>query len=161
MKYYIGIDNGVSGAVGIVSNDSEPIWFPTPIISELSYTKKKQYITRIDHSKLYETLSKIVDSKDCLFILERPMINPTRFSASISAARSLESTLIIIESLKKPFEYTDSKFWQNEMLPSGLKDKELKEASKQIGKRLFPQIDFGKCDADAILIAEWARRKNK
>lgn len=161
MKYYIGVDNGVSGAVGVVSNDSEPIWFPTPIVSELSYTKKKQYITRIDHGKLYEILSKIVEDKDCLFILERPMISPMRFTASISAARSFESTLIIIESLKKPFEYCDSRQWQSEILPSGLKDKELKEASKQIGKRLFPKIDFGKCDADAILIAEWARRKNK
>ncbi|MHC4574386.1 MAG: hypothetical protein ACYS76_09695 [Planctomycetota bacterium] len=49
------------------------------------------------------------------------------------------------------------------MLPKGCKKEELKKASIDIGCRLFPyhkeQIIKHK-DADSLLIAEWARRKN-
>jgi hypothetical protein len=161
MKLYCGIDNGTSGAVGIVSDDSSiSKWFPTPIKNELSYTKTKQNISRIDFPKLLELFKRELEGRNCKLFLERPLVNPGRFSTTMSAMRSLESTLIVLETLNLPFEYTDSKQWQKVMLPSGLKGAELKTASRDIGRRLFPQIDFGKSDCDAILIAEWARRNN-
>jgi hypothetical protein len=93
--------------------------------------------------------------------IERPMVNPTRFQATASALRALEATLIILEELKIPYIYVDSKEWQKDLLPKELKGEELKEASLNIGKRLFPKIDFtGFKDADGLLIAEWGRRKN-
>jgi hypothetical protein len=56
--------------------------------------------------------------------------------------------------------YCDSKDWQKDMLPRGCKKEELKTASLDIGKRLFPSIDWkGFKDADSLLMAEWARRK--
>ena len=72
----------------------------------------------------------------------------------------LEATIIVLELLKIPFEYIDSKAWQRELLPKGLRKEELKKASLDVGRRLFPQIDWTKFkDADGLLIAEWGRRK--
>jgi len=160
-KIFVGIDNGTTGAIGIVSDDSNIVkWFPTPIKTELSYTKEKQNISRIDFPKLIKLLSQEVLSYGVpvRVVMERPRVNPGQFRTTMSAMRSLEATLIALEELRIPFSYIDSKQWQKELLPSGLKGPELKSASKDIGKRLFPQVDFGKSDCDGILIAEFARR---
>lgn len=163
MKFYCGIDNGVTGAIGIVSSDGSIVkWFPTPVKLEQSYTKSDQKISRIDFKKLTSLLqSEILDCSDsCKILIERPMVNPGRFKATLSAIRCLEATLIAIEEFQFPLEYLDSKRWQAELLPSNVKKEELKKASKDIGKRLFPKIDFKGHDADALLIAEYARRNN-
>lgn len=167
MKTYIGIDNGITGSIGIISSDFSDVFFlPTPTNSYLQYTKKKQFVTRIDHRQLRLELSLILRGFDCncLAILERPMINPTRHKASMSAIRSWEAILICLEMLTIPVEFIDSKQWQKQLLPSGLKGRsELKKASLDVGIRLFPQLrDLIKAqkDADGLLIAEWARRKN-
>jgi hypothetical protein len=62
-----------------------------------------------------------------------------------------------------PYRYIDSKSWQKEFLPSGLKGSdELKKASLQVAQRMFPKLDYSKIkDGDGILIAEYARKTNK
>ena len=164
MKLYVGIDNGVSGSIGLISK-TEKIIFKTPAKLEQSYTKKKQNISRINFKVLYRRFAELKnDNKNIICLVERPMVNPTRFKASASALRSLEATLIIIEELGMPFQYIDSKQWQKVMLPQGIKGSAgLKKASSEIGIRLFPEfIKFIEKhgDADGILIAEWARRLN-
>lgn len=155
-KTYIGVDNGVSGSIGIIPHHgADPCFHLTPTESHLSYTKEAKNITRINWNELTELLKPV----SCPFaILERPMVNPQRFQASASALRALEATLIVLESLQIPYRYVDSKEWQKDMLPKGVKGEALKTASLNIGQRLFPQFKF-KGDADGILIAEWARRK--
>ncbi len=164
-KTYIGIDNGVSGSIGIIYGDGSSEFHPTPIKKELNYTKSKKYINRLDVPSfkriLESTIVKSTGSPGIMVVLERPMVNPLRFDATISAIRCLEATLIVIEELNLSFNYIDSKVWQKELLPSGLKGTdELKKASLDIGSRLFSQFkDVYKNDADGILIAEYARRK--
>ena len=161
MKCFVGIDNGVSGAIGILSNT--PKLFPTPTFKEQNYTKAKGNISRVDHIELRKLLFRFHyygGIKMCL--LERPMVNPTRFKATSSALRALESTLIILEILEIPYAYIDSKEWQKELLPKGTKgNAELKKASKEIACRLFPSckdvIEKQK-DGDGLLIAEYCRR---
>lgn len=162
MKTYIGIDNGVSGTIGVITKN-ESLFIQTPVKLEQSYTKTKQNINRIDYEKLYSLLYNIYTKRsNSLIIIERPMVNPKRFKATTSALRSLEATLIAVESLSFPYIYEDSKKWQKELLPSGIKGSDkLKKASMDIGCRLFPQhkdIIMKHGDADGILIAEWARR---
>lgn len=158
---YIGIDNGVTGSIGIIARD-KAFFFFAPVKKEQSYTKKKQMITRIDHQALCVRLSHCGNAK---VFLERPMINPTRFKATMSALRALESTLIVIETLKLSHEYIDSKEWQKVMLPKGIKGAtELKKASLDIGCRLFPQykeLIRKREDADGLLIAEYCRRTKR
>lgn len=163
-KVYVGIDNGVSGSIGVVGDSIESRFIPTPVKKEASYQKsKKTNINRIDFPVLYAFLKEQKELGESIFVcIERPMINPTRFQASVSASRSLEATLIVIELLELPYQYIDSKAWQKVLLPAGLKGSvEQKSASKDIGIRLFPEhkeIIGKQKDADGILIAEWARR---
>lgn len=165
-KIYIGIDNGVTGTIAWMGEGVAADMIETPVKSEQSYTKEKKNITRIDYPEVVTRLKEItrfLDSPaEALAVIERPMINPMRFQASVSAARSLEATLIAIESLGLPRMYVDSRQWQKALLPHGCKGPELKRASADIGCRLFPDREaiIGKHkDADALLIAEWARRE--
>ena len=162
-KLFIGIDNGVSGTIATIFNNQVEL-IQTPVISQKNYTKAKGNINRIDFRALYSWLGdRITDhAPESIFVfIERPMVNPGRFKATVSALRALEATLIIIEDMNLPYQYIDSREWQRNLLPTGLKGIELKHASKEIGIRLFPQfreqITKHK-DADGLLIAEYARR---
>lgn len=161
---YIGIDNGVTGSVGVVKDNGRYQFYKTPCFMEQNYTKTKGNISRIDHDAFYFLLKPYANKK-CKAFLERPMVNPGRYKATISAIRALESSLIIIEALHIPYEYVDSKGWQKELLPKGTKGvNELKKASVDIGCRLFPKfknIIRQHKDADGLLIAEYARRIRK
>jgi|SRR3990167_2476731 len=165
MKTYIGIDNGTTGTITII-NENTSVHFKTPIKKELSYTKKKQYISRIDYIQLGIIMARNIKQNDVFCLIERPMINPMRWKASMSAIRALETTLIYLEEHWIPYQYIDSKEWQKYFLPKNLKVKkkggrkistsELKEAVVDIARRLFPSIKTK--DADSVLIAEYARR---
>lgn len=162
-KCYIGIDNGVSGSIAILKPTGGGLFMKIPTKSEQNYTKAKGNITRIKGSQLYDILKMHSESWVTHVIIERPMVNPTRFKATTSALRALEAVLIIVDDmLNLPFQYMDSKEWQRVMLPQGLKGpEELKPASLQIGNRLFPQFrDVKHEDRDSLLMAEYARRAN-
>jgi hypothetical protein len=162
MKTYIGIDNGVTGAIAILKED-EAFFYQTPVIKTLNYTKTRQFLNRLNIIKFFEIIDNHIDSvENTKVVIERPMVNSTRFKATISAIRCLEATLIGLESRRLGYDYCDSRNWQKELLPSGLKKEELKFASKDIGIRMFPQFKdliIKQKDADALLIAEYARRK--
>ena len=161
-KLYIGIDNGVSGTIGAICNNKT--WFlNVPVKMEQNYTKKKANITRIDFDKMLSVFADILSKGNpeaTICLIERPMVNPTRFGATTSALRALEAVLIAVEYFHIPIQFEDSKAWQKELLPHG--SKTLKDDSRDIGCRLFPQhrdliIKHG--DADGLLLAEYARRK--
>lgn len=164
-KLYIGFDNGISGTVGMIFNNQTWFFLP-PTKLEQNYTKKKGNITRIILPELVSIISGLlikINPESIMCLIERPMVNPKRFQASTSALRALETQLNTVELLQIPYQYEDSKAWQKELLPKGVKgDVALKEASKNIGCRLFPQhaelIKKHK-DADGILMAEYCRRK--
>jgi hypothetical protein len=162
---YIGFDNGVTNnGIGVINSEGEARLYPLPVKKELSYTKEAKHISRIDYTLLFVLFGEIIAEFHELGVkvgLERPMVNSTRFNASMSAVRALEATLIALEAAQWPYEYIDSKEWQKHLLPAGIKGSdELKKASLDIGKRLFPQLNIKK-DADGLLIAEFLRRKNQ
>lgn len=160
-RTYLGIDNGVSGSVGIIvvsKNSRETYFFKMPTFSEQSYTKKKANITRIDVRRLRAILGKF---KDAQVVLERPMVNPARFRASTSALRALEATLITLETLGMSKIWVDSREWQKILLPKGVKGADLKKASLDIAARMFPEHKDAivkQKDGDGILLAEHCRR---
>ncbi len=166
-KIFCGCDNGTTGTIACVG-EGDTRFIETPIIKEQSYTKAKKIISRIDHLSLKQWFLDIMGTtytpSDLVVAIERPMINPLRFQASVSAARSLEATLCVIEDLGIPHFYVDSRAWQSKLLPKGVQGApELKKASMDIGLRLFPeheQVIKKHKDADGLLIAEWARRES-
>ena len=110
-KIYIGIDNGVTGTIGIVQDGMSPLIYHTPVKKEQNYTKKKDAITRLDANGFSDILKQF-DAKDVMVVMERPMVNPTRFKATTSALRCFEAELTLIEHLGLPYCYVDSKEWQ-------------------------------------------------
>lgn len=161
MKTYVGIDNGVTGTIGIIHAHGLVEFMKTPVRLEQSYTKKKQNVSRILVKELTHMLE--ILEPPVMVSVERPMINGTRFKASMSGIRALEATLNVLELLELPYQYIDSKEWQKDLLPKGIKGTdELKKASKDIGIRLFPQhkeLIEKHGDADGLLIAEYCKRK--
>lgn len=179
---YIGIDNGVSGSIGVLwlmgnaANKMPDLFIPTPTFSSLNYTKKARNVTRVDVPALRRVFMAVVnhyDEPNVLVVLESPMINPGRFNATASALRAFEATMICIESVQRALEKragwaaslsymtTPSRSWQKVMLPNVKGNKELKRASAQIGCSLFNKLAPAvkvHGDADGLLIAEWARR---
>ncbi len=158
LKLYVGIDNGVSGTIGW-SDGINHGQIKVPVFKQQNYTKAKGNISRIDHCFLNDFFKKLHTPGQAIFvIIERPMVNPARFKASISAVRALESTQLILELNSFPYQFIDSKEWQKAMLPKGIKGADqLKKASIDIAKRLFPSVEC-KPDGDGILMAEYARR---
>ena len=160
-KVYIGIDNGTSGTIAIVGDNIEPKIFYTPIKKEQNYTKKKSIISRLDSKKFMEII-KQDDKNDVIVLMERPLVNPTRFTTTTTALRCFEAQRVVVENLGYRILYIDSKEWQRDLLPKGIKGSdELKRMSLDIGNRLFPKSkDFKHNDRDSLLIAEYGRRNN-
>lgn len=165
-RIYIGIDNGHTGTVAWVGENVHPTIIETPVRKEQSYTKKAQKMTRIDHERLTAQLKELIeaagDASNVMVVMERPFTG-TYASANVSAARAYEVTLVLVEQLKLPHNIVDSRQWQKVMLPVGIKGSDkLKEASATIALRLFPdqeKVIKKHKDADALLMAEWARRQ--
>lgn len=155
-RTFVGIDNGVSGGITIM-DEQECILLheKTPVKKCLNYTKKKAFNNRIDFEKFKDMIAKA--GSNTFVMIERPMINPGRWVASISAARCLEATEIILEQLQIPYQFVDSGEWQKVLLPSGLKGEELKVASNQVSKRLYPRQKI--VNADCLLMSLHCKRK--
>jgi len=164
-KCYIGIDNGVSGSIGYILPNGKCNFRKTPIKMTFSHTKDGQKMNRIDTEKLNKMLWSIVrkttllKTNTIMCYIERPFTDPRKWKASVSGARAMEATLIILEQLNIPHESIGSRKWQKEMLPGVKGSLNLKAASLETGKRLFPLVGkIEHSDYDGLLIAEWARR---
>jgi hypothetical protein len=166
---YVGIDNGVSGSIGIVFTDGRPAEFHrTPIKKCVNYQRGKvRNVNRIDVTAFIEMLLSLGDrhniaSSGMFALMENPMTNAKRLLATLSAIRAWEATLIVIEWMEIPYRNENSSRWQRELLPHGIKGADqLKVASADAGCRLFPGLSDGireHGDADGLLIAEYARR---
>ena len=163
MIIYIGVDNGVTGSIGIINSDGDSIQIKTPTKKEQDYIKSKsRIITRIDFPKLFNFLKQFATGYNIDKIIariERPMVNPERFITSMNAMRSMEATMVAFEALKIPFAFIDSKEWQKAIFPKGYTN--TKVASRTIGSQLFPKANIHQHDDyDGILIAEYLRRKD-
>lgn len=161
---YVGIDNGVSGSIGLVRGDSPASLLRMPTRSELNYQKAGKNITRLDFPAFLSILSGLKDryGDNIRIVLEKPFVNPGNFVATSTSLRCLEAQLIAIEQLGLSRQYIESKPWQKMLLPGIVGRKELKKASADIGARLFPHLEKeikAVKDADGLLIAEYARRE--
>lgn len=163
MKTIIGIDNGPSGT--IASCGMFGLFVASPVIKIQDYTKKKKIISRLDAFEFTRIMALLKGAQmhhEVMIYIERPMVNPTRFNASMVAVRFMEAQLAIIESYRMAYQFVDSKEWQREMLPNGVEKEQLKQASMDVACRLFPQHQEAirkHGDGDSLLMAEWARRK--
>lgn len=159
----IGIDNGISGSIGIIDDGLVSFYTTSEFTRKTQdYTKKKQNVTRINTLRLHTMLFQYIGC-NIRVMLERPLVNPGMFKATMSAMRCLEATIGVLDLLEFPYEFVDSKEWQRVLLPNGVKGTaELKRASLDIGIRMYPmhQVKMERIkDADGLHIAEFCRRR--
>jgi len=161
-RAYIGIDNGVTGSIGIITPTTTD-FFSTPTVTRKKYTKAPAKLRRIDFPRLVTHLQEYTTRYDCVVALENPYTNKSRINATILAARSHESTLIALEYLgilehNGNLKYTTSKEWQKKFLPRVVKGDGLKVASRTLGCCHWPQhcraIQSQK-DADGLFLAAY------
>jgi hypothetical protein len=159
-RFIVAIDNGISGTIAVLDTiKGTSAFIKTPAYECASYTKEPKKIHRINWRELLDNLP----DGDVYVFLERPLVNPRMFSATQSALRSLEATLIVLEMLDIPYEYVDSKSWAKEYLSSALIGKEqMKKGSKEVAIKLFPNhrtLIEKHGDGDSLIMAEWGRKK--
>lgn len=131
MRHYIGIDNGVTGGITVLDELGRLVLHEkTPVKRCLSYTKKAQYLNRLDVPAFVGLLKPYV--ADATVVLERPATAGGRFnwSAAVSAIRCDEATQIALETLGVSPRYVDSREWQKQMLPQIPKPKAPRKPKK-------------------------------
>src|SRR5574343_661047 len=132
VPFVIALDNGVSAYYTVLDENSKLIEHAhVPVKKCRNYTKEEQRITRIDVPLLVKMFSKYL-LKEPKVLLERPMINNTRFKQSMSAIRAFEATLIALEQVGLEHQVVDSKSWQRTFLPGGTASDQLKETANKI-----------------------------
>jgi hypothetical protein len=165
-RYFIGIDNGVTGGVCVLDEKEQIILTsPVPVFKTKNFQKKEKNVTRVSIAD-YETLLKSIGEGEKEALIERPLINPSRFEATLSAIRCLEATLICLESHGISYSFIDSKQWQKRFLGDKAKAERLKTDSINYAKRkwkdYFKDKKVKDGVSDACLIALFlAKQKNQ
>ena len=154
MQPIIGIDNGATGSIGIITDDTV-LFAPIPTQPYLHYGKKGTLSHRLDRTAL-KALLKPFQGNGRVFI-ERPFTGlPKMFHAVVSAHRFFEATLCTLEDLQLGHEVVDSQSWQKPVLGAVKGSQALKLASRLRGIQLYPQFSAliaKHKDADGLLIA--------
>lgn len=164
-KTYIGIDPGLKGGVAVRGYAMQ--YAPMPV---MKFDRRNS----VDVIALRELMDTLVSNQGDPFVI---IESAQKFSAGTN---SLTSTWFgygritaMLELAGLPFHVVASprtwqkEFWVRPKLPKGQKF-DTKEASVNAAKRLFPGYDFlptPRCSkpsdgiTDAVLLAEWGRRR--
>lgn len=149
-KYYLGIDPGVNGGLGVIRYDGKPMeWIKMP-------DNRHKIIDRLTMmNQLY---------RDLLLIIELAQPMPKQgIVSSFNYGRHFGLFEAAAIMLKIPYHEVRPAIWKKAM---GLTSKKIDSISKC--QNLFPMVDLipSGCKthhhgmAEALLIAEWGRRKN-
>ena len=159
MRTDIGIDNGVTGAIAVLSDGRLVDLRATPVDEVIDYQSTTEHkLHRVNCRKLKAIL---VNYPNAEVMLERPMINAVRFKASISAARAFEATLIALEQLMMKYRVVSSTYWQ-----CALSKKEIVEGEKRaryyLKKRKLSKEDYKQVYAEIakMMYPNWSDRIN-
>jgi crossover junction endodeoxyribonuclease RuvC len=153
-----GIDPGLSGGLAVVA-----------AVSGISHVKKMPTLPSGSKSKRVLDENAIKEwfgrSVSCQAVIERASAMPKQGVSSVFTFGTGWGLIRgILVGLGIPYTVVNPKEWQKEML-QGVPKSDTKAASLIVAKRLFPQLaeQIGKHHgmSDALLIAEWGRRKLK
>lgn len=149
---YIGIDPGKQGAVASLVNNTMVV-VPVPVIG-----------TDYDIGNMSHLLRQFINNDTCFAVIERAQAMPGQGTVSMfSFGMGFGIWLGILTSHGVPFEIIHSRVWTKELL-KGMPG-EGKERSVCAARRLFPswepKLKKEWLYADAILLAEYARRLKK
>lgn len=163
MKYYIGIDIGLDGAISVLNENQKPIFIlPMPIIKG----KKKNYDIK-DITLFFKQLKS--ERANIEVIIEKPIPRPI---ISCNANFMLGAGLYLFEgiftALEISYQIVTARTWQKDIL-KGL-SKDTKTASILFCKRKWPDVNLKKTDrstkdhdgiSDSLCIALYNYRINR
>jgi crossover junction endodeoxyribonuclease RuvC len=160
---YIGIDPGLSGAVGVIREDIRlgPLVFDTHTMIVSGVKDKRVHNT----AAMAQLLLPYMDNQGVLVVLENVHSMPKQgVASSFSFGQSLGMWQGIIAALGLPLEMPSPQRWKKEMLADQGKEK---SAARYKAMQLFPSIatqlsrvkDDGR--AEALLMAEYGKRLRK
>lgn len=163
MSGYIGIDNGLQGAIAVIKEFDDP-WnnsievFKMPVVG----TRKK----RINEIALLHILESAA-GEGSLCTVEAVNMGPGHGKTQcVRLAQSQYLAIGILVALRIPYQIVAARTWQKAMF-TGLGKTDTKTVSLLTAKRLFPDVSLlptDKCTkddhnmADALLMAEYGRR---
>lgn len=143
--YVLGIDPGMSGCAVILS------WADGKVFLTIPFNK--------------HTLKDVADilteyRLDILYAaIEQVHAMPGQgVSSTFKFGRSFGEVVGVLTALRIPYEFVSPAVWQKAMQCASKGDKNV---TKQAAQRLFPNERITHQNADALLIAEWIRRKTK
>ena len=146
-RFYLGIDPGKSGSIcGVDSFGNAEV------------------ITKTD--KTYRDIwNNLKEVGDCIAVIE--LVNAMPNQGVVSTFKFGESfglLLGLLTAASIPFEKVRPTVWCKELglkRGKGESNTDCKNRHKQLAQELFPDVDVTHATADALLIAEYCRRKNK
>lgn len=163
---YLGIDNGLLGAVAALHPDGRVEFHDTPYVEVERKTKSAGKAQR----KEYDAAQMVIILRQyagAFVALERPMVMPSQqINTALSVGIGGGLWQGILSALLLPHEIVPPATWKAAMYRgSGLSTSD-KNASRILAARLFPQAaeqlkrvkDDGR--AEALLLAEWGRRRH-
>lgn len=142
MRLFLGVDPGKSGAYAVINEKSEPVF---------EVRGKESCFDRAAELREAMVLGEIVFA-----LLERVSAMPGQgVSSTFKFGQSFGEAIGILESLSIRYELVQPAKWQQEL---GCRTKGDKNVSKHKAQMLFPDYKMIHANADAFLIAEYARR---
>lgn len=140
MSIIIGIDPGVTGAIG---------WLRGGLFSTVA-----------DMPGNPADLADLLRGNEGVFIVEQAQAMPKQgVSSTFKTGQGYGQILGVLAALRLPYRTVTPAVWKRSMGLSG-KDK---DASRALARSLWPDAPLGRVKdhgrAEALLIAEWARRQ--
>ena len=141
---YIGIDPGKSGAIAFLPVDGDP------------WTVKND---NTDHDLAEAVKDAIGIYPQSYAIIERVHSSPQMgVRSAFSFGQSFGKLEMLLAALSVPYEAVSPSKWQGDMKCRTGGDKNITKAAAQ---RLFPNIKITHANADALLLAEYAKRTHQ
>jgi len=149
MILFLGIDPGKSGSICCVDAFGNP---------ELVVRANESY------SDIWKSVDKLANNNGCKAVIELVHAMPNQGVVStFRFGESYGALLGILAATQVPYEKVRPRVWCKEFSLKRDKDEPVsawKNRHKVLAQSLFPNIKITHANADALLIAEYCRRKN-
>ena len=155
MRYYLGIDPGKQGGVGVLAEQSTPapvMLVPTPMgVKDYDIGQMRLLLATVSHKQVFA-------------VIERASARPGQGVVSMfEFGRGYGIWLGLLGALEVPYQIVHPATWTKTMLKGA--PGEGKERAYLVARKLFPKWQPKKKKeqqlADALLLAEYARRINQ
>ena len=166
MKYTLGIDTGLAGAMALIDNE---LTIHQLIDNPILYVDKGKKVIREYDVTAIKKIFDSLDRENTYVVIEKTYPRPTKFGGSAASNWFLGAGFMMFVGMLVyggfRYQIVDPRTWQPSMF-DGLGKGDSKMLSFQVASRLFPtaplQTAKGKIidgKGDALCIAEWGRRK--